>query len=330
MTNQDLLNAIGGADGGWVRDAHTSRRRWPAAALIAAVLCLLTATVCAAALQGWLEPVVRGNGKEDLIDAYTVLVRETVPGVHCDVTLERAVTDGSAVYALFTAAYDDGFIDPDDAITWCSFHYGTGWTIQSGWRTDDGTEPGVFRFIAVTAGNYADGQPMESILGETVELELCFLDDSRTGVMEAIETYAFSFSCNETISSVDAEWADGTALHVTPLMLELDYAEEMPEPFPGPDTELDAIQLEFTDGSRLSLADALPQQRQGTTGLRCVKNWDRVTPDGEQDAGFCHLSALLLDLTVPQTVAAVLIHGQRYALSDAVRLTATANPAAER
>lgn len=330
MTNQDLLNAIGGADGDWVRDAHTSRRRWLAAALIAAVLCLLTATVCTATLWGWLEPVVRGDGNEDLIEAYTVPVRETVPGVHCDVTLERAVTDGNAVYALFTAACDDEFIDPDDAITWCSFHYGTGWTIQSGWRTDDGTEPGIFHFIAVTAGNYDDGQPMESILGKTVELELCFLDDSRTGVMEAIETYVFSFSCNETISSVNAEWADGTALHVTPLMLELDYGEKMPEPFPGPDTEPDAIQLEFTDGRRLSLADALPQQHQGTTGLRCVKSWDRATLDGEQDASFCHLSALLPELTVPQTVAAILIHGQRYTLSDAVHLTATTAPASER
>lgn len=294
------------------------RIRWRTAILAAAVVCLLTCVVCAAALQSWLEPVVRSGSKEPLIEDNTVSVNQTVSGVHCDVTLDLAVTDGDAVYAQFTARYDAEFMDPDDAIMFCGFHYGDGWSVQSAWRTDDGSEPGVFRFIAVTAENYSDGLPIESILGKTIDLELYFLDDGRTGIMEEVETYAFTFPCNETIRAIDAAWADGTALHATPLTLDLYYTEEMPDPTSYVENAgLDSIQLEYMDGSQFSLADALPQQAQ-QNHLRCVRNWDRTTPDGRQDTSFCRLSILLPELTDPDAIAAIMIYGQRYDLSEAV------------
>ena len=302
------------------------RRRWPAAALIAAVLCLLTATVCFAAWQGWLSPMVDYSGNEALVEGYDVAVGQTVAGAHCDLTLERAVTDGIAVYASFTARCGESFPDPDDILEWSGV---------TAWRTDGGEEPGVFRFLCAEYPADQEDLCADSLLGQPYRFRIDFLDDGGTGRMEVIESYRFDgITLNETIPSVDALWTDGTQLHVTPLGLRLTCSDRDPALLDG-DGLLNSAAwddkyrdrspvLQLTDGTEVPAEElGLRHACQGASHPSLLGGWS-----GGQSAGAvrCTYSLFFAAVRDPQTVAAVLVNSQRYALSDAVRLTVTTNP----
>ena len=107
--------------------------------------------------------------------------------------------------------------------------------LVSCWRLDQGEEPGQFRFIAST-GQITDSQitenngpGVESFLGREVALRVQILDDAATGVMQPVETYAFTVRMNDAIPSREAAWPDGTRVKVTPLMLRVSFRAEVPD-----------------------------------------------------------------------------------------------------
>lgn len=299
------------------------RRTWRRAALIAAAVCLLTVFSCAVAWKGWLDPVVPYGGNGELIERYSVQVGQTAEGKHCDLTLENVVTDGKVIYCLFTARYDDAFLDMDDALEYMGVLGTSAADVMGYWRLDNGEKKGEARFIYVTGLVMEDAPlfyPNVPFLGKEIGLNAYFLDDAATGVMKRVETYHFTVRMNDTIPTREKEWPDGTRLRATPILLELFFDQEMPEG--GWDSQqLETFAqrqdctVEFSDGSRFTLDDAMETRIQGGPSRSFGYDWES-TPDGTaQDTHACHLWMLFPELTDPETITAVTINGERYELS---------------
>lgn len=294
------------------------KHRWPGKRMLvlAAVIGLLACVACSAAVvwQGWLDPVVAYGDNGDLVETYSVEVGQAVAGEHCDLTLDNVVTDGHVIYCRFTARYDEEFPDMDEAIRYVGVLPGDNNAgILASWRLDDGSIPGIAQFMVAT-GMSIGPDSVISYLGDELELQAYFLDDAATGIMEKIETYSYTVQLNDTIPKRQMLWGGGTGASVTPLMLEIAFAQEMPDSWEGREAlwgRQDCV-LEFADGSRFTLDDALVQRIQGSE-WRLEMAWDQKTPDGRQDTGICRLWVLFPELIDPETVTAVTINGARYA-----------------
>lgn len=299
-------------------------RTWRRAALIAAAVCLLTVFSCAAAWRGWLDPVVPYGGNGALIEAYSVQVGQTAEGEHCDLTLETIVTDGKVLYCLFTARYDGAFLDMDNALEYMGVLGTSAADVMGYWRLDHGETEGEARFIYVTGLVMEDAPlfyPNVPFLGQEIDLNAYFLDDTATGVMRRVENYHFTVRLNDTIPVRETSWPDGTRMRATPILLELFLDQEMPED--GEEGWQQAWEdfvrrqdctVEFSDGSRFTLDDALKTSIQGGPARSFGCDWGS-TPDGTaQDPHACHLWMLFPELTDPETITAVTINGERYEL----------------
>ena len=200
-------------------------------ALIAAVLTvvLLGSVGAAVVWQGWLEPVVSYGDNGALIEDYPVAVNRTEEGEHCNVTLENLVTDGHAVYALFSAEFDPDldfntaleeaywYINrpswmPEAAVTGQSFTFS---------RVDDRSQPGHAEFIAqlyMESGStmyYFDEEgvwnqdKVDSLLGRVLTICLSFGNQKENWY----EFYNFEdVQFNDTIELVELEWDDADVL----------------------------------------------------------------------------------------------------------------------
>lgn len=295
-----------------------------AAAVLAAVLLV---PVCAAAWKGWLEPVVDYGGNGDLIERYTVAVNETWKGNRCDVTLENAVTDGTAVYLLFNARYDPEF-DLDFALEWGGltlYPSGAGGVYR---RIDDSSQPGTARFIGMV-NSAGRGDSAGNLLGQEVKVWVAFHepasreapDGGTIRYLQRSEGYYFDHvSLNDSIDRREMEWEDGTRLTISPLTAVSEFTRMWEENEPGEDytDELDKLNvtLEFADGTRMEYAD------QGITvknqGALIDLGWSSVI-SGEPGAetGFI-LSRQFPQLVDPEAVTALIIGGVRYETADAV------------
>lgn len=298
------------------------RRTWRRAALIAAAVCLLTVFSCAVAWKGWLDPVVPYGGNGELIEEYSVQVGQTAEGKHCDLTLENVVTDGKVIYCLFTARYDSAFPDMDYALEYMGVLGTTGAGVMGYWRLDNGEKQGEARFVYVTGLVMEDAPlwyPNTPFLGKEIDLNAYFLDDAATGIMERVEDYHFTVQMNDTIPTREKTWPDGTRVRATPILLELFFDQEMPDWYDQ--QACDAFEqrqectVEFSDGSRFTLNDALETSIQGCPPERFGYGWES-TPDGTaQDPHAFHMWMLFPELTDPAAITAVTINGERYELS---------------
>lgn len=285
-------------------------RRWTAAL---AAACLLVCAAVAAARGGWLDPVVRYGQRADLIEAYSVTVGETAAGEHCDVTLENAVTDGTAIYCLFTARYDEKFLDMDEAIRYLTMGASEGWNITGQWRVDDRSQAGWAQFVAVTG--MTEGE--EDVLGKDVTITLSFLDDAATGVMRPVETYQFDVHLNEHIDILEHTWPDGAKLVVTPLMMRLTVDLDVPDWYLAPDgawmeryremLDQTELSLRFADGSTFTAEDRLDMDQR----VPFLMEWLGSGEDGYQP---CRVALLFPELVDPKEVAAVTMDGRTYEL----------------
>lgn len=306
-----------------------SRTRILRPALAAAVLAaVLLVPVCAAVWRGWLEPVVDYGGKGDLVERYTVAVNETWKGKHCDVTLENAVTDGTAVYLLFSARYDLEF-DLDLALEWGELTLYPSGERGVYRRIDDGSQPGTGRFIGMV--NAACGGSPGSLLGQEVKVWMAFHDpafweapDGRTiRYLQRSEGYYFDhIALNGSIDRREMEWEDGTRLAISPLTAVLKFTRIWEENGAGEEytDELNKLNvtLEFADGTRMEYAD------QGITvkhqGALIDLGWRYVCSGSEEpgvETGF-YLSRQFPQLVDPAALTALIIGGVRYEMADAV------------
>lgn len=301
-----------------------------AAAVLAAVLLV---PVCAAVWRGWLEPVVDYGGSGDLIERYTVAVNETWKGNRCDVTLENAVTDGTAVYLLFSARYDPEF-DLDLALEWGGltlYPSGAGGVYR---RIDDGSQPGAARFIGMVDGARC-GVPAGSLLGEEVEVRLAFHEPAyREGpdgreirYLQRVEGYCFDqVSLNDSIDLREMEWEDGTRLTISPLAAVLEFTGVPGEIDPsGIDKDEPSklltglnVTLEFADGSRMEGADrGITVRNQGAV---IDLGWGAVFSvlEDQGTEGEFLLSRQFPRLVDPEAVTALTVGGVQYETADAV------------
>lgn len=301
-----------------------------AAAVLAAVLLV---PVCAAAWRGWLEPVVDYGGNGDLIERYTVAVNETWKGNRCDVTLENAVTDGTAVYLLFSARYGPGF-DLDLALEWGGltlYPSGAGGVYR---RIDDGSQPGTARFIGMV-DSACRGVAAGSLLGQEVKVWLDFREPAyREGpdgrvirYRQRVEGYYFDHvSLNDSIDLRELEWENGTRLTISPLTAVLEFTG-IPGEIDSSGIDRDEpskllaglnVTLEFADGTRMEYGD------QGITardqGAVIDLGWGAVfsVPEEQGAEGEFLLSRQFPQLVDPESVTALTVGGVRYETADAV------------
>lgn len=293
--------------------------------LLAAVLGLLACGICAAAAgrMEWLAPVVDYGDSGALMETYSVDVGQTAEGNHCDLTLETAITDGEVIYCLFTGRYDGNFLDVDTALEDTLLMAGNWANAVSCWRLDQGEEPGQFRFIAST-GQITDSQTtenngpgVESFLGREVALRVQILDDAATGVMQPVETYAFTVRMNDTIPSREAAWPDGTRVKVTPLMLRVSFRAEVPD-FTQPSGSGEDPWMTFVeeqdlalwfDGGSFTPKDALPLQIQ--RGVYTVGGSSAENPEDPEN-GLCELWMLFPELADTDEVMGLELRGNWY------------------
>ena len=305
-------------------DRRPRRKFGRRAVLLAAVLGLLACGVCAAAAgrMEWLAPVVDYGDSGALMETYSVEVGQTAGGNHCDLTLETAITDGEVIYCLFTGRYDEEFLDVDTALEDTLLMVGNWANAVSCWRLDQGEEPGQFRFIAST-GQITDSQITEnrddageSFLGREVALRVQILDDAASGVMQPVETYAFTVRMNDTIPSREAAWPDGTRVKVTPLMLRVSFRAELPDftqASGGGDpwmafVEDQDLTLRFADGS-FTPKEALPLRIQ--RGVYTVGGSSAENPEDPEN-GFCEVWMLFPELADPGEVMGLELRGNWY------------------
>lgn len=298
-------------------------RRRPArrTVLLAAVLGLLACGVCAVAAgrMEWLSPVVDYGDSGALMETYSVEVGQTAEGNHCDLTLETAITDGEVIYCLFTGRYDEAFLDVDTALEDTLLMAGNWANAVSCWRLDQGEEPGQFRFIASTGQiTENNGSAMENFLGREVALRVQILDDEATGVMQPVETYAFTVRMNDTIPSREATWPDGTRVKVTPLMLRVSFRAELPD-FTQPSgsgedpwmtfVEDQDLALRFAGGGSFTPEDALPLHIQ--RGVNTVGGSSAESPEDPENS-FCEVWMLFPELAEPGEVTGLELRGNWY------------------
>lgn len=304
-------------------DWRPRRRLGRRTLLLAAVLGLLACGICAAAgRMEWLAPVVDYGDSGVLMEAYSVEVGQTAEGNHCDLTLETAITDGEVIYCMFTGRHDEDFLDVDTALEDTLLMVGNWANAVSCWRLDQGEEPGQFRFIASTGQITENNSPVEeSFLGREVALRVQILDDAASGVMQPVETYAFTVRMNDTIPSREAAWPDGTRVKVTPLMLRVSFRAELPDftqASGGGDpwmafVEDQDLTLRFADGG-FTPKEALPLRIQ--RGVYTVGGSSAENPE-DPESDLCELWMLFPQLVDPSEVTGLELQGNWYEFPEA-------------